>query len=141
MEQNKLENEPATNKFIRFWKANRKVIFLISIVIVVVLTYYYSTRQRWMVWEGDHYEEVSFDREKFQDGELKLYKKDRIDNFRKIDPSCNYEFFNTDKSVRVWYGKNSDKDYEYFTALGLHPNTGKSLKPITSYIIDKYICN
>ena len=30
---------------------------------------------------------------------------------------------------------------QYFTALGLHPETGKTLKPITQYMIDKYICD
>jgi len=30
---------------------------------------------------------------------------------------------------------------EYFTAPGIHPQNGKTLKPVTSYIIDKYLRN
>jgi hypothetical protein len=58
-----------------------------------------------------------------------------------VTPNCEDEFFNEDGSVKLWYGKNKNKDLEYFTALGLHPETGKTLKPITQYMIDKYICN
>ena len=63
------------------------------------------------------------------------------DFFKKINPDCEYSFFNNDGSVRVWYGKNVSKELEFFTDLGLHPETGKTLKPITQYMIDKYVCN
>ena len=39
----------------------------------------------------------------------------------------------------ILYGKNAAKEYEYFTHPGLHPETGKTLKPISRYIIKKYI--
>ena len=45
-----------------------------------------------------------------------------------------------DGSERLWYGKNKNKELEYFTAFGKHPETGKTLKPITKYMIAKYIC-
>ena len=42
--------------------------------------------------------------------------------------------------VKIWYGKNIVKELEYFSLLGVHPETGKTLKPITEYMIKKHIC-
>jgi hypothetical protein len=95
-----------------------------------------------MIWQEDHYVEVEFDTEKHKLNQLKLYKEDRINLFKKLTPICDTtKFFNEDGSVNIWYGKNRNKKLEYFTALGLHPETGKTLKPITQYMIDKYICD
>lgn len=41
--------------------------------------------------------------------------------------------FGTDKHIM---GK-----LEYFTSLGLHQETGKTLKTITKYMINEYICD
>jgi len=117
--------------------------FLITITFIAVIGFFgylYFNRQRWMEWKDDHYSEVSFNAEKIKGGKLKLYKEERIESFRQIAPTCNTLFFNKDGSVRVWYGKSKEKELEYFTDLGLHPETGKTLKPISQYMIDKYIC-
>lgn len=123
------------------WSKNKIGIIVSLIIISAVLIYSSLTRQRWMVWQEDHYIEVTFDLEKYNVNQLKAYKEDRIKFFKKINsPTCSYQFFNDDGSVKVWYGKNKDKELEYFTDLGLHPETGKTLKPITQYMIDKYLC-
>ena len=94
-----------------------------------------------MVWNENHYIEVEFDANKYELGELKLYKKERILNFKRIIPECRSTiFFNDDKTANLWYGKNSKGDIEYFTSIGKHPETGKTLKAITKYIVEKYIC-
>ncbi len=113
----------------------------IAAVLITVLLFMSNNEPKFMIWKIDHYEEVGLDLNKYKLSDLKVYKQERIDNFRKIQPDCNYPFYNTDGSVRIWYGKNDKKDYEFFTDLGLHPRTGKTLKPITNYIIDKYICD
>lgn len=122
--------------------SSEKFVFsaLIFILITVVVIYISIDKTKWMVWQEDHYTVVPFDTEMYDINLLKLYKEERIENFRKIIPPCEYAFFNKDGSVRIWYGKNAKKVLEYFTDLGLHPETGKTLKPITQYMIDKYIC-
>ena len=97
--------------------------------------------QRWMVWQTDHYKEVDFDAELVGRGRLKRYREERVEEFIRVEPDCNTVFFNKDGSVKIWYGKNSKGKLEFFTALGLHPETGKTLKPITEYMIEKYICS
>ena len=99
-----------------------------------------SKQQRWMQWDGNKYVENSFDANQLNKGLLKVYKEDRIESFTLIKPECDTQFFNADGSVRVWYSKNKNGTVDFFSGYGLHPVTGKTLKPITKYIIAKYIC-
>ena len=121
---------------------NYKFYILLGVICILLFGLYnYMNRQRWMVWKEDHYTEVDFDAKKYDIKQLKLYKEDRILSFKKVEATCLYtDFFNPDGSVLIWYGKNRDKQLEYFTDLGLHPETGKTLKPISGYMINKHIC-
>lgn len=38
----------------------------------------------------------------------------------------------------IWYSKVGDS-IEFFNTHGMHPETGRALRPITSYIINKYV--
>jgi hypothetical protein len=102
--------------------------------------YFMTNKQRWMIWDEIQYIEVPFDAEALQKGRLKLLNKDRIKHFVKVDLDCDVEFFNPDGSAKYWYGKNNKKELEYFTDLAKHPETGRALKPLTTYMIEKYIC-
>jgi hypothetical protein len=94
-----------------------------------------------MEWQETRYVETSFDAEKLKTGVLKVYKEERIESFRELFPNCTTRFFNEDGSVQVWYGKDMDGEMDFFSSYGLHPETNKTLRPITQYIIDKYVCN
>jgi len=118
-----------------------RITFFVVLVLGVLIFYLGTDNKAFMEWKEDHYEKTSFDAEKLSQGILKVYKEDRVINFKKIDqPDCNTVFFNPDGSVNAWYGKNTKGDLEIFTSFGLHPETGKTLKPITVYMIKKYIC-
>ncbi|SRX54223.1 hypothetical protein [Aequorivita sp. CIP111184] len=122
---------------------NRYFWITISISFLLIISFFgyaFFTKQKWMEWEETHYVEASYDSEKLREGNLKVYKEERIAGFKKVTPNCDSKFFNDDGSVRIWYGKNKDGDLEYFTSYELHPLTGKTLKPITRYMIGKYIC-
>ena len=127
-------------QFIFFLKNNKIVLFICGITIIIVFVIILINRQRWMIWKDDHYIEVSFDIKKYDLNQLKVFKKERIKYFKQVLPDCETNFFSKDGSVNLWYSKNVEGELEYFTALGLHPNTGKTLKPISDYMIDKYIC-
>ena len=142
--------KPKNKKFFLWYRtmsATNKILLYIGVVMLIAFgsistKHILKNETRWMVWQEDHYVEVEFDTEKHKVNQLKLYKEDRINLFKKIIPVCDStKFFNEDGSVNIWYGKNRNKELEYFTALGLHPETGKTLKPITQYMIDKYICD
>jgi hypothetical protein len=123
------------------FKLTKGIVFAgISIIAITVSVYFLIDRPKWMVWNGNRYEMQSFDAELEKNGVLSLYDENSYEYLIKITPTCETEFFNGDGSVRIWYGKNSKKEYEFFTSLGKHPETGKTLKPITEYMIRKYIC-
>ncbi len=124
-----------------FIRKNKISISIVTTLLLLVFLYGQITKQRYMVWENDHYVEVKFDLEQYDVSELKLYKKDRIERFRKITPDCSTEFFKVDGSENLWYGKNAKKELEYFTDFGLHPETGKTLKKITKHMIKNHICD
>jgi hypothetical protein len=114
---------------------------IVIIAVVILSTRYFVERKtRWMVWDEDHYVEVKFDLQKYDAHQLKIYKQERIDHFKKISVDCSTVFFNSSGAAQIWYGKNTTKTLEFFSAYGLHPETGKTLKPITQYMIDKYVC-
>jgi len=121
---------------------NIKIILISSVILLLIVFIIIPlNRTKWMVWQNDHYIETSFDLEKYNLDDLKRYKKERIENFKKIEsPNCTTSFFKTNGSENVWYGKNSKGDLEYFTDLGLHPETGKTLKKITKHMIKTHIC-
>ncbi len=122
------------------WKQIAIIGMSVLTVIVITTIYILNNKTRWMIWQNTEYVEVKFDTKKYHLNQLKLYKSERIKYFKKITVDCNSLFFNSDGTVKIWYGKNNKKELEYFTALGLHPETGKTLKPITKYMINKYIC-
>ena len=122
---------------------NPKILIpLICISLAIGFLIIYFNQPRWMIWQNGHYIEVKLDTEKYSLNQLKLYKEDRILNFKQIIPDCNTtQFFNLDGSENLWYGKNAKGELEYFTSLGLHPETGMTLKKITSYMIKTHICD
>jgi hypothetical protein len=117
-----------------------KYLLLVFVGVLVLTSVYLTTRSRWMVWETDHYKEVSFDEQLLQNGRLKIYNKDRIHNFKKTTADCNTTFVFNGGNTQLWYGKNKMGELELFTSPGLHPETGKTLKELTKYMYDKYIC-
>lgn len=137
----KTSDKNNTQKLVQHLKRNWVIILVGLFCIVVIILINSINKQRWMIWDEDHYIEVKFDPDKYSIGKLKLYKEERIENFKKITVDCNTSFFNVDGSVKIWYGKNIKGELECFTSLGLHPETGKTLKPITKYMIEKYFCS
>ncbi|MAO07493.1 MAG: hypothetical protein CL596_02140 [Alteromonas sp.] len=123
---------------------NRKLYWIAGIcvvLIVVLVSFYYATKQRWMAWKEDHYEETDFDSKLLQTGVLKPYDASLLESFKKVHKDSIAQFFSADGSPLIWYGKNPEGEYEYFTDLDRHPETGKSLKEITQYIIEHHIEN
>ena len=131
---------PVTYKIKAFFMQHKYAFMSAATVFLIMLGVNKFNQQRWMVWKGDHYEEVAFDTRKYELNQLRLYKEERILYFKKIHPNCDTEFFNQDGTERIWYGKNNRGELEYFTSQGLHPQTKRTLKKITPYMINKYIC-
>lgn len=90
-----------------------------------------------MYWKGDHYEAVSCN-QKIEDVDIIAMDTNKLTRLRKITRPDTL----TQSSLgKVWYAK-IDNEVEFYTSGGFHPEyTDRRLKPITTYIIDKYIKN
>ncbi len=88
-----------------------------------------------MYWHEDHYEAIACD-QKVPNAMVIALDTIRLKNFRKLTRPDTITY----KAIgRVWYSKIGGK-LEYYTSGGEHPVIfGRQLKPITVYIIDKYI--
>lgn len=93
-----------------------------------------------MMWNGNQYEAVDCKNEKLGPENFTVVEvlNENLLSFKKIEVNTNSVFFKKGKPI-VWYGKSFDGNYEYFNQPGLHPETEKTLKPISKYIIKKYI--
>ncbi len=96
-----------------------------------------------MVWVVFEYKETTCDIQFDQESGAKPqpYDKKLLKNFKKVEVTLSYPFFvgNNTKKPRVWYYKSHNNEIEYFTAPGLHPTNGATLKKITPHIIDTYV--
>lgn len=129
-----------TSFLARFFRRNRTTVLIILGCLIVFLIVNSITKEKWMTWNGNQYVETDFDSRELENGELLLFNENQAERFQKIQPDCNTSFFKPDGSSKIWYGKNQNGKLEYFTYFGKHPETGKTLKPITNYMIKKYIC-
>lgn len=91
-----------------------------------------------MQWQENHYEYVDCDKK----GLLELYPIIPVDesliNLRKIEVNKETPFFCNGKP-NIWYFKRNNGEVEFYNSHGIHPETGKPLKAITNYMIDKYV--
>ncbi|TRZ46230.1 hypothetical protein [Robertkochia solimangrovi] len=96
-----------------------------------------------MYWNVTQYELIDCDLSLHPDLANKIipYRDFLFNHMKKIEADATTVFFDEKKKPIIWYGKGIGGNYEYFTTYGLHPETQKSLKAITPYIIEKYILN
>ena len=88
-----------------------------------------------MIWIEDHYEPTECNG---QSGEIALDKETQ-EGMHQLFGICNTStFFLPNDEPVVWYDKHHKK-LTFFTMPGIHPENGKTLKPITQGIIDKYV--
>ncbi len=119
--------------------------FLVTLSIISIggLFYYKSTEEKCMIWNGDHYERVDCGENTTMGimhySNIVSFHEETLQNFRKITPDSNTVFFKNGKAV-VYYDKHHNV-VEFFSCDGVHPVTKKDLKPVTDYMIRKYVLN
>lgn len=124
-----------------------KKIGIIGIVAVIIGISLFLNFKTWttkdcMVWKGDKYEAVDCTETINSFAETTLPKDDKlIKEFRKMKVNSKTSFFDKKGNPKVWYIKNPNGILEFYNQPGLQPETGKTLKPISRYIIQEYVLN
>jgi hypothetical protein len=94
-----------------------------------------------MVWQKDHYAAVDCnDRNSANSlGEFSEVKSLNEEfGLKRIIPNSETQFFKNGKP-QVWYCKINNDSIEFFSNHGFHPENGKPLRPVTNYILKKYL--
>ncbi len=134
---NSTETKPIKGSF----KNNRILIILWTFAILSVALGTYTivskrlNKDECMLWVNDHYEQVDCAGKQLE----KPLDKETLSEMKQLFSLCKDDtFFLPDDSPVVWYDKHH-KVLTFFTMPGIHPTNGKTLKPISQYIINKYV--
>lgn len=105
------------------------------------ISYYLFPKKQCMQWSNDHYEEVSCDLKILGTGNFNKIEPldESVFNLKKIKVTQKTIFFKGGVAI-VWYAKTAN-GIEFFNTHGRHPENGHALKPVTQYIINKYVVN
>ncbi|HRB72044.1 MAG TPA: hypothetical protein PK776_09390 [Flavobacterium sp.] len=134
-------NKPPPNvgPIVRFFKKRQlsKIHYGLATVMIMVLVVWslnktIFTPKNCMVWMEDHYEKMDCNDPEIN-GEIQPLDEQLLEHFRKVAYSDTLTCFDLYGNPLIWYSKTNGY-YELFTHHGLHPVTGKTLKPITETI-------
>ena len=125
-------------------KPERKYIVLMTIGVLMLFGGYIIKKEAFptkecMQWKDDHYEEVVCEGKKIGFAAINpiFDRNEELLDFKRIKVSASTTFFKDGQPV-VWYIKQDGK-CEYFNAPGLHPISGKPLRPVSKHIVSKYV--
>ncbi|WP_430613966.1 hypothetical protein [Flavobacterium sp. JP2137] len=116
---------------------------ILSVVLVggMVIYKYGVEEPSCMFWKDNHYEVIDCNSRALGFAsyrKLVPVQEHLLRHFQKLEVGAETVFFKNGKAI-IWYGKNDQGVYEYFSYGGEHPETGKHLKPVTRYHVNKYI--
>ncbi|MFQ3182568.1 MAG: hypothetical protein ACI9Z4_002181 [Polaribacter sp.] len=136
----KPKNKPFLENSRTTFFTKNSIVTIISILTISFTSLYFmntsfSSDENCIIWKENHFEKSSCTIKSSIDNSF--YKVSIVD-LKKIEVTKETKFFSDGKSL-VWYGKSSNGKMEYFTHRGIHPETLRELKPVTTYIIDKYV--
>lgn len=136
-------------------RRRRRRIITISISVTFGMTLMILGIQKWpsyfpknnpkdigcMTWADSLYVSAPCDKGPFSQYGTKVEPliETKLKNLRKVKVDAAYEFFSKEGMPLIWYYKKNNNEIEYFTAPGLHPTNGETLRKITPYIIQTYV--
>ncbi len=126
--------EPAKSRIIKY---SLIAAFSAGLLIMIYLAFF---QKQCMQWSSDHYEKVSCDLEVNGLGSFNVVEPfdKTVFDLKKIKVCDTTAFFNKNGDAIVWYGKTAN-GIDFFNGHGRHPENNSSLKPVTRYILNKYV--
>lgn len=110
---------------------------LIGIILIALVgypIYREFDRTDCMIWINDHYEKAEC-----KGGASEKYNEQRFENMKKLDVDCSTEFFNASGEAVIYYDKINSDTVIFYSFYGPSPESRDDLKPVTDYMIDKYV--
>ncbi len=102
--------------------------------------YFALFKKHCMQWSSDHYERVSCDLDAKGLGSFNVVEPfdKTVFDLKKIKVCDTTPFFDKNGEAIVWYGKTAN-GIDFFNGHGRHPENNSPLKPVTRYILNKYV--
>lgn len=124
-------------------KRIKTILVLLGILILTIsILYLFETKEeRWMQWRDGRY--VELDQKPLDHSKIGLeqFHEGKLKNFKQIkSPNCHTIYFTDDGTPITWYYITQRASIEVYTSSGIHPLEKVPLKPISEFIIQKYIC-
>ncbi|MDI1255658.1 MAG: hypothetical protein PSV16_06120 [Flavobacterium sp.] len=127
---------------------NRKKFIAILLIVIVLLFVCISAillfpEKKFMQWQTDHYTTLEDNQEELLTADYGAIRPiDGIEIKKRQLQLADIPYFFRNEKPMVWYSKEVT-GIEFFNIPGdgLHPISGKTLKPISKYMIDKYKLN
>ena len=111
-----------------------------GLVGLIVLFNFIFSQKECMQCSNDHYELVDCDLKIEGFGmanQIELIDKSALD-LKKVNVCDTTQFFDKNGDAIIWYAKTAS-GIDFFNGHGRHPENNRSLRPVTKYIIDKYV--
>lgn len=107
---------------------------------LAIMIYFAFFQKQCMQWSNDHYEKVTCDLEVNGLGSFNVVEPfdKTVFDLKKIKVCDTTPFFNKNGDAIVWYGKTAN-GIDFFNGHGRHPENNSPLKPVTRYILNKYV--
>ena len=118
-------------------KSGMKNYFVIAAFLAVlsIIIYLSMSQKDCMQWTNDHYEKIA----RSDNGYCETYYDARYFNLRKIEVCDTTDFFDDNGRAKVFYIKIGNSIECYNQSAPYPENTQRFLKPITQYIINRYL--
>lgn len=115
-------------------------ILLLLFIILLSACMFFAQRKQCMQWSTDHYEKVSCDLEVKGIGNYNKIEPfdEAVFNLKKITICDTTTCFDKNGVAIIWYAKTTN-GVDFFNSHGMHPENNKPLKPVTRYILEKYV--
>ena len=122
---------------------SKKIRYLAITAILVglgLIIYLALPQKECMQWSGDHYEIVDCNLKGeglITTNPVELLDENLVD-LKKVKICDTTVYFDKNHNVIIWYAKRGDS-IDFFNSHGRHPENNSPLKPVTKYILDKYV--
>jgi hypothetical protein len=123
-------------------KKHTLIVASLFLFIGFVVIFFVFPNKECMQWSGDHYELVDCDLKIESTGDFTNIEilDPTLVNLKKIKICDTTTCFDKNGTAIIWYAKTAN-GIDFFNAHGRHPENNNSLRPVTHYILNKYVKN
>ncbi|MBE8726879.1 hypothetical protein [Flavobacterium hungaricum] len=124
----------------RLPKKMKYALVFAALLFVSGIIYFALPQKHCMQWSEDHYELVDCDLkvEGFAASNPVELLDESLINLKKIKVCDTTQYFDKNGNAVIWYAKTAN-GIDFFDGHGRHPESNNSLRPVTQYIINKYV--